>query len=329
MSFKIALIGCGWVSTACHDPACVEYAGLHPDATLAACCDVNPERAEAFRARFGFRQAYTSYAEMLEAEHPHAVCLHVPPETISAAGGDILRRGYPLLSEKPPGLSTAEIDRLIDAAQSSGAIHQVAFNRRFMPLAVELKNRLAGQTVYHIEVQQARVGRTDPVFATTAVHGIDAARFFAGCDYQSVTLSYRELPEWGPGVANYSLDGHFENGASVHLGIFPVTGANIERTAIYTADSAFFLAANNGPDAPGRLRHFHKGELAADLDGRAFTGRQEAYYLDGFYQEDADFFDAVRSGIQPALDFRSARQSVEIMQCLIERREGYNKAAAL
>ncbi len=328
MPFKIAIIGCGWVSTACHGPACAEYAALHPDVALAACCDVNPERAEMFRAQFGFLHAYTRYAEMLEAEHPDAVCLFLPAETISAVGCDILQRGYALLSEKPPGLNVAEIDRLIAAAQSSGVIHQAAFNRRFMPLAVELKTRLAGQTVYHIEVQQARVARTDPVFATTAVHGIDAARFFAGCDYQAVTLSYRELPEWGPGVANYSLDGHFENGASVHLGIFPVTGANIERTAIYTADSAFFLAANNGPDAPGRLRHFHKGELVADLDGRAFTGRQEAYYLDGFYQEDASFFDAVRSGSQPALDFRSARQSVEIMQCMVERRTNFRKTAA-
>ncbi len=320
MTFRIAIIGCGWVSTACHGPACIEYAALHPDVILAACCDVNSERAEAFRARFGFHQAYTSYMEMLEAEHPHAICLNVPPEMITTTGCDILLRGYPLLSEKPPGLNVAEIDRLITAAQSSGAIHQVAFNRRFMPLAVELKTRLAGQTVDHIEIQQARVARTDPVFATTAIHAVDAARFFAGCDYQDLNLFYRELPEWGPGVANYVLDGHFENGATVHLGIFPVTGVNIERTAIYTSGNTFFLAANNGPDAPGRLRHFRKGELVADLDGHAFTGRQEEYYLNGFYQEDAAFFDAVRSGAQPALDFRSARQSVEIMQGMIERR---------
>ncbi len=323
MSFKIANIGCGWVSTACHGPACVEYAGLHPDTTLAACCDLNAERAEAFRARFGFQHAYANYIEMLEAEHPHAVCLNVPPEMISVVGCEIMRRGYPLLSEKPPGLNVAEIDRLIDAAQSSGVINQVAFNRRFMPLAVELKKRLTEQTVYHIEVQQARVARTDPVFATTAIHAIDAARFVAGCDYQELRLAYQEQPKLGPGVANYLLDGHFENGATVHLGIFPVTGINIERITIYTADNAFALAANNGPDAPGRLRCFFNGELVADLNGHAFTGRQEDYYLNGFYQEDAAFFDAVRSGSQPAHDFRSAHQPVEIMQCLIERRNSF------
>ena len=77
---------------------------------LAACCDVDAGRAESFRGQFGFQRAYTDYGEMLDREQPQAVCLNAPPR-----------------------LTCAEIDRLIDAAQSGGVIHMAAFNRRFMP----------------------------------------------------------------------------------------------------------------------------------------------------------------------------------------------------
>ena len=47
----------------------------------------------------------------------------------------------PLLLEKPPGETVAEVDRLIAAAERGGRTvpHQVAFNRRFAPLVRELR----------------------------------------------------------------------------------------------------------------------------------------------------------------------------------------------
>jgi predicted dehydrogenase len=111
MPFMITVIGCGWVSMECHGPAYVEYARSHPDVLLAACCDVDPQRSEEFRVRFSFRRAYRDYLDMLENEQPQAVALNVPPQAMCLLGCDILRRGYPLICEKPPGLSLAEIDQ--------------------------------------------------------------------------------------------------------------------------------------------------------------------------------------------------------------------------
>jgi myo-inositol 2-dehydrogenase / D-chiro-inositol 1-dehydrogenase len=287
---------------------------------LAACCDADPQRAAAFRERFNFQHAYTNYLEMLDAEHPQAVCLNVPPPLIAAMGVEIMKRGYPLMAEKPPGLNVADIDRLIAAADLSRVIHQVAFNRRYMPLITELKSRLASQTIHHIEGRMTRVHRTDPIFATTAVHLIDAARYIIGCDYQQVGLSFQELPEVGPGVANYRLDGRFTNGTGVHFSIFPLAGADVEQFILYATDRTYILDAFNGPETPGRLRIIEKGQLAADLDAYQLTGRREAYYLNGFYHEVAAFFDAVQAGAYLPHDFRSCRQSIEIMQCMIDRK---------
>jgi myo-inositol 2-dehydrogenase / D-chiro-inositol 1-dehydrogenase len=325
MPLSIAVIGCGWISHSSHGPAYLEYAHTHPAALLlAACCDNQLERALDFRDRFGFLRAYSDPFQMLERERPDIVCLNVPPDRLSELGCAVLRRGHALLSEKPPGLSVAEVDRLIAAARESGALHMVAFNRRFMPLAVELKARLAaGPTPEHLVIQMARIGRTDANFATTAVHAIDLARFLAGSDFQELRFQYQELPELGSGVANFTLDGRFASGVTAQLSFQPISGTNIERSAVYARGHAFFLEANNGPDAPGRLRHYLQGQLVADLDAAQFCGRSDDCFLNGFYQEDAAFFDAVQAGVQPVHTFQSCRQSIEIMACLTERRASY------
>ena len=318
MPFKIAIIGCGWVSTSCHGPAYQEYAASHKDVVLAACCDSDPQRAALFRERFCFQNAYTNYLEMLDAEHPQAVCLNVPPALIASMGVEIMKRGYPLMAEKPPGLSVADVDRLIQAADLSQVIHQVAFNRRFMPLMTELKGRLLSQTIHHIAGRMTRIHRRDPQFATTAVHLIDAARYLAGCDYQQVDLDIQHLPEEGPGVANFQLEGQFTNGTTFHLNIFPLAGADVEQFTLYAIDRTFHLDAFNEPENPGRLRLFAKGTLLADLDAFQLTQRREAFYVNGFYHEDCTFFDAVQAGVPPAHGFHSCRQSIEIMQRLID-----------
>ncbi len=320
MPIKIAIIGCGWVASSCHGPAIREYASTHASLTLGACVDLDAERAEQFRAAFGFEHAYTNYLEMLDNERPQAVLLNVPPPLTAEMGSAILERGYPLLCEKPPGLSLAEIDRLIDAAQSSHAIHQVAFNRRHMPLIAHLKQRLAQQTVINVDILLTRVYRTDPQFATTAVHAIDAARYLAGCDYQQAFLSAQELPGCGPGVANFELNAVFTSGATAHLSFLPLSGANHEQICVYCRDDAFILEAFIKAGSPGRLRQFHQGQLVLDTDAFQLTQRTEDYYLNGFYHQAATFFKAVESGVQPEHDFKSARQPVEIMAGIMNRR---------
>lgn len=323
-TLKIALIGCGWVSANCHAPAQQEYAVGHENVILAACCDSDARRAEELRERFGYRNVYTSYLEMLEIEQPQAVFLNVPPPLTARLAVEILRRGYPLMTEKPPAMDSASLEQMISAAREGLVIHQVAFNRRCMPLVSALKERLGARRIHHIFGRMARVRRLDAQFATTAVHLIDAARYAAGQDYEQVDLAYQELPEAGPGVANYQLHGRFSQGTSVHLEILPLAGVNVEQLSVYCEDQTFVLDAFNAPQAPGRLRHFIEGRLAFDMDAQQLTSRSEAYVLDGFYHETAAFLDAVQAGVTLAHDFASCRQSIALIECLLERRPVYS-----
>jgi predicted dehydrogenase len=323
MTFKIAVIGCGWVSMDCHGPAYARYAQIHPGVELTACCDLDAQKAAAFASRFGFLHAYTQSQEMLDAEKPQAVCLNVPPEAMCSAGCMILEQGYPLLCEKPPGNTVAEVDRLIAAAHGSGAIHQVAFNRRFMPLAAELRRQLEALPAQAVEIVMARYRRLEADFTTTAVHAIDLARFLLDSDYRQIRFRYEDQEVSGQPVTSYLLEGVMESGAAARLSIYPATGMNIERAAVYCAGQAFELALSNGLDEPGWLRRYQENRLAAEISGAQLAGSRESTILNGFYGEDAAFFDAVRAGAQPRNDLRSARQSVEIMQALRERRAQY------
>jgi myo-inositol 2-dehydrogenase/D-chiro-inositol 1-dehydrogenase len=332
MTFKIAVIGCGWVSMDCHGPAYAQYAATHPGVELTACCDLDGQKAAVFAERFGFLHAYTHYQEMLKTHQPDAVCLNVPPAAVCAMGCWILEQGYPLLCEKPPGTSLEEVDHLIAAAHPAHTIHQVAFNRRYMPLVTELYKqlRLIEQpptlAVQAVEVVLARYRRLEADFTPTAVHAVDLVRFLLDSDYREIRFRYPTQEVAGQPVVNYLLAGTMACGADVRLSVYPATGMNIERVTVYCADQAFELACSNGLDAPGWLRCYQENQLVSAISGAQLAGSQESYILNGFYAEDAAFFTAVQAGRQPGNDLRAARQSVAIMQAMRERRKQYKSS---
>src|SRR5690242_16205539 len=100
-AFRIATVGCGGMATTGHGPAYARYAATRAGTVLVACCDLDPERAETFRARFGFARAYTDLDVMLDRERPGAVALVAPVDRTCDLACRILERGIPLLTEKP------------------------------------------------------------------------------------------------------------------------------------------------------------------------------------------------------------------------------------
>ncbi|HEY2946722.1 MAG TPA: Gfo/Idh/MocA family oxidoreductase [Vicinamibacteria bacterium] len=323
---RLCTIGCGQHAEGSHGPAQARYAANHPGTTLAACCDLDPARAERYRERFGFARSYTDALAMLEAERPEAVVLVVPPEVTSELACRILERGFPLLLEKPPGRTVREVDCMIAAADRGGGgdrpvPHQVAFNRRFVPLLREARRRLAPLAVTHIHYEMTRVDRLDRDFSTTAIHGIDAVRFLAGSDYARARFRYADLPDLGPGVANIFIDAELATGATAHLAFCPAAGALVERVTVHARDHTLFVRVPmwSGPDSPGRLEHFDRGRVA-DVAGEP----DDAFALGGFYGEYEAFLGDLANGRTPSPSLRESRQSVEVAECIRRRESGYH-----
>jgi len=331
---KLCAIGCGAHAASSHGPAQALYAARHPGVLLAGCSDLDGERAARHRQRFGFARSYSDAWAMLEAERPDAVVLVVSLESTCAVASRVLEQGYPLLLEKPPGRTPAEVDLLVAAAEKGGRAghtvpHQVAFNRRFVPLVREARRRVLalgdGVPLQHVHYEMTRVGRREPDFSTTAIHGIDAVRYLAASDYAEIRFRYQALPAAGPGVANVFLDAMMASGASAQLAFCPTAGAVVERAVAHGRDHTFYAYVPmwDAFDAPGRLQHVEKGERKRDAKGSELADSPEPFVHGGFYGEYVAFLDALRSGRPPSPGLREARQSVAVAECIRERKGEY------
>ncbi len=333
MSFKICTIGCGRHSSATHGPSYKKYAGLSPGVELAACCDINESAAAVFKENFGFTRYYTSIDVMLDAERPHAVCLVAPVEITAKLSVNILEKGYPLIMEKPPGLNRNETMSMIKAAESRNVPNQVALNRRHMPLVRKLKemlNNYRSEQIQNIRCDFYRVNRRDVDFSTTAIHGIDMVKNIAGSDYRHIYFNYQQLLGYGPNVVNIFMYCIFESGASAQLSFCPISSVAIENLSVSTGARSFFVelpvfsAFNN----EGHILHVVKNKVEEKLSDNEVTDGPNLFETNGFYAENASFFDDIQNGRFPKDDVKSGLQSVEIAECIRMRKSEYKASKA-
>src|SRR2546423_9930160 len=164
------------------------------------------------------------------------------------------------------------------------------------------------------------VGRRDPDFSSTAIHGLDAVRFLAASDYAEARLRYRALG-LGEGVANIFVDAGMASGATAHLAFCPVAGAVVERATLHAGSHTLLVEIPmwGGLDSPGRLRHLEAGRVVADIGGAALGGT-EAFELGGFYGEYDAFLGDLAAGRAPSPSLRESRQSVAIAESVRHRR---------
>jgi predicted dehydrogenase len=203
----------------------------------------------------------------------------------------------------------------------------VAFNRRFVPLVRELRERLAAlggpSRIQHLHYEMTRVGRRDPDFSTTAIHGIDAVRFLARSDYAHVRFRYQERPELGAGVANVFLDAAMASGATAHLAFCPAAGVVVERVAVHAQGETFYLQVPmwGAFDSPGRLQHLREGKLVDQISGDASESGSASpeWHLGGFYAEYEAFLGALAAGRPPGPTLEEARQSVALAEHMRRR----------
>jgi predicted dehydrogenase/threonine dehydrogenase-like Zn-dependent dehydrogenase len=94
--------------------------------------------------KFGFAYAATDYREILQDPAIDRVLITTRHNSHAALVVEALRAGKHVMVEKPLCLTTEELEQ-IEAAYDGSRLLMVGFNRRFAPLAQEVKARLAGR----------------------------------------------------------------------------------------------------------------------------------------------------------------------------------------
>lgn len=325
--FKICVVGCGYMAKEGHGPAYAKYAAAHEGVILAGCCDLDRAKAEEFQQAFGFQKAYTDYGGMLDEMQPDVVCLLSSVQATCPLALGILKRGFALLLEKPPGKNREEIEAINRQAEEKQLPVRTAFNRRYTPLILKMKQMMSGEKIYHITYQMYRYNRRDADFSTTAIHAIDAVKYIAGADYAQAGFHFQELPQYGDQVANVYLQGQMENGIAAQITLVPMGNAVVERITVNTDQATYFVELPfwKNPDSPGHLRRVVANQVTDDISGADLVDRCEMFEESGFYEENRIFFDQLRHNAPRTNDLPSAIQSVEMADCIRRRIPEYRK----
>ena len=136
--YNVALLGCGRIA---ENHARVLDGEQVPGMKLAAVCDVDKAKADAFAARYAV-PAYYSLEEMLRAPGIDFVSVLTPSgmhaEHVIAAA----RAGKHVLTEKPMALRVKDADRMIAECDRAGVRLFVVKQNRFNPPVVRLREAL-------------------------------------------------------------------------------------------------------------------------------------------------------------------------------------------
>jgi len=183
---RLGVVGAGGHSSSNHGPALRRCKEERPEAIeLAAVCDLDMARAEAYAERFGFGRVYTDLEAMLAEAELDGVVAVTPIGATVRLVERIAATGIPLVVEKPPGADLDEARHLRDAVLKTGTPHMVSFNRRFSPALARARAWLEDKP------------RPDLVAARMLRHQRREADFVFGTGIHSVdtVLSLMGVPE--------------------------------------------------------------------------------------------------------------------------------------
>lgn len=123
----------GWIGAGTHATEMLLPQLTRRDVTLAALCELDPERLARIGARFGVPDAARTrdVAALLARGDLDAIGMAVGPRQHVEFAVAALERGLPVFIEKPPGASAADARRIADASRKAGKPVIVGFMKRY------------------------------------------------------------------------------------------------------------------------------------------------------------------------------------------------------
>jgi predicted dehydrogenase/nucleoside-diphosphate-sugar epimerase len=152
---RVALVGCGAVTTGCHLPV---LAG-HDSVTIAALVDPDRARASALAGQYGGPTVLSSIDE-LTTDHADAAVIATPAALHAAHAQQLIGRGLHVLVEKPMALSASDARAIVDAADRAGVVLGVGLFRRLLPAVRLFRAALDAGQVGDVLSIDAEVGST-------------------------------------------------------------------------------------------------------------------------------------------------------------------------
>jgi predicted dehydrogenase len=185
-----------------------------PDVELVGVADASSDRAVAIAQRCGTR-AYDRFEPLLG--QVDAVSVATPTSFHHQVAAEFLRRGVPVLVEKPMCKTVAEADELIALAHAAGVPLQVGHIERFNPAYEELVRRPIRPKFVEAERHGPFTGRSIDIGAILdlMIHDLDLILAMVGGPVREVTAVGASVLGGHEDMVNARLV--FESGCVAHV----------------------------------------------------------------------------------------------------------------
>lgn len=137
----------------------------HPAAELAAICDLDEERLQATGERYGVKERFTDYRDLLAMDELDAVSVVTPDFAHADIVVDAIGTGKAVLVEKPLATALEDCDRIAEALRASPVPFMVDFHNRWRPGIVGIREAIEAGEVGQVQMIYNRL--SDTVFVPT------------------------------------------------------------------------------------------------------------------------------------------------------------------
>ncbi len=327
---SIGVIGVGGIANGVHFPSLMNIDNV----AITAVCDIIEERAAEAAAKYSIPSFYSNYREMIKKETLDAVFVLVQPDQIFRITLDCLNQGLDVFAEKPSGITSYQAQTLLRKSRETDRILQIGLNRRYIPLVRHVV-RLMKETTKITQVEGTFIKHASADFydgcanalECDTIHSIDLVRWIAGGNpVKAATVMGKvnsEVPNLWSSVflfdndvtgiikANYQAGGRVHTfeihgpGASAFINI-GFGDAACEADIIYADGKGTHSISAAGS---GDLKRVH-------IDGMELAGGKDYYRYYGYYHEDAEFIECVRTRKRPLADIEEAVKTMHLVDLL-------------
>lgn len=321
---KVGIIGSGFIAGV----HCDAIAGIE-GARVSAHCDNDRERGAAFAEQRKIDHSFPDHRSMLEESDIDAVIVGVPNYLHAPIAYDIIESGRHVIIEKPLCLTLAEADEMIERARKQGVLVCYAEELCFVPKYVRAKqladSGALGQ-IYRVSQVEKHAGPYSPWFwqadkagggilMDMGCHSIEFARWFLGKPrLQAVsawmnTVLHKDKTEMEDDVV---IMLEFETGQTALLeSSWALLGGMDSITHVFGTQGVLHADLLKGMGLSVYSLQGY-GDYAPGARGWTFPD-YEWNWNNGYPQEDAHFFECMRSGGEPSENAADGRLVLEVM----------------
>jgi predicted dehydrogenase len=201
-------------------------------------CDLNAENARAIAEKNNCR-FFTDWRELLDKVD--AVSIVTPTETHCEIACGFLENGVNVLVEKPIALTLVEADKMIAAAEKSGAKLMVGHLERYNPAMVALRPHVTKPLYFEIHRVSPFPNRSldVDVVLDVMIHDLDAIQWLVDSKVSEIRAVGIPVISDKVDAANARIE--FENGAVANITASRIGTEKIRKTRFYQTNSYVVL----------------------------------------------------------------------------------------